>query len=137
MCAEKTIRTDSRINQKDKQHENKPEKTAEQLAIEALASKASRGDREALLSLCRAIAKNILFRVSCKVSNRMDAEDTAQEILIRVCANIHSLKDPEAFVHLPMLSNPAAVPSEVHDLAEHPCLCGLRATELLLAQPPP
>jgi len=72
-------------------------RAADKVAIEKLAKQAMRGEREALAALCQAIAKGILFRVSCKMNNRMDAEDVAQEILIRVCSRIHELKDPKAF----------------------------------------
>ena len=69
----------------------------EKAAVDLLAQKAINGDREALVSLCQSIAKGVLFRISCKLQNHTDAEDAAQEVLIRVCANIHSLKDPQAF----------------------------------------
>ena len=65
--------------------------------IESLVRRASRGNREALLSLCRAIARDVLFRVSYRLPDRREAEDVAQEVLIRVCANIRTLKDPKAF----------------------------------------
>lgn len=70
---------------------------ADRGVIENLARKAAAGDREALIGLCRAIAKGVLFRVSCRLRNPMDAEDAAQEVLIRVCSNIQGLDDPKAF----------------------------------------
>ena len=65
--------------------------------IEKLAERAKHGEREALVSLCKKIAKDVLFRVSWKFQNHMDAEDVTQEVLIRVCDNIHNLRDPKAF----------------------------------------
>ena len=65
--------------------------------IEELARKASLGDRGALLALCQNIAKDVLYRVLRLVSNRMDAEDIAQEVLIRVCESIQNLKESKAF----------------------------------------
>ncbi|MCL2889301.1 MAG: sigma-70 family RNA polymerase sigma factor, partial [Eggerthellaceae bacterium] len=49
------------------------------------------------MDLCRAIARDVLFRVTYRISNRTDAEDAAQEVLIRVCSKIHDLKNPKAF----------------------------------------
>lgn len=66
-------------------------------ALERLAAQASGGNRDALVSLCEAISRNVLFRVASRLHNRMDAEDVMQEILIRVCRNIQELKDAKAF----------------------------------------
>ena len=71
----------------------KPDKEA----MEWLVHHAMTGDRDALTELCTAIARSVLFRVSCRVPNQMDAEDTAQEVLIRVCRNIGDLSDAKAF----------------------------------------
>ena len=65
--------------------------------IEDLARKASRGDCDALLALCQISAKNVLFRVMRLIPDKMDAEDTAQEILLNLCENIGELKEPKAF----------------------------------------
>ena len=72
-------------------------KKAEKKPTELIVKQAITGDREALTELCKSIARNVLFRVSCKVSNQMDAEDIAQEILIRVCQRIGELIDEKAF----------------------------------------
>ena len=69
---------------------------ADKAAIEKLAEKAKHGNSDALYALCQAIAKSVLFRMSCKLS-AMDAEDAAQEVLLIVCTNIHTLKEPKAF----------------------------------------
>ena len=66
-------------------------------AFEKLVRKAVRGNKDALYSLCRAIALRVLFRAEYVLRNRADAEDAAQEIMIRVCEKIHELKKPEAF----------------------------------------
>jgi len=68
------------------------------IAIQELnAAKASKGDREALAQLCEQIAKGVLFRMSRMLRNRVDAEDAAQEALIRVCKSINQLKNPKTF----------------------------------------
>ena len=72
------------------------EKRAEKDYLAQLAEKAKHGDREALSSLCKTIARNVLFRTSCKLS-KLDAEDAAQNVLLAVCTKIHSLKEPKAF----------------------------------------
>jgi len=66
-------------------------------AFEALTAKAIEGDKEAICALCEAIAKNVLFRTKYILNNEADAEDVAQEVLIRVCENIGSLRSPKAF----------------------------------------
>ena len=72
--------------------------TEAQIAIQELtASRASKGDREALAQLCEQIAKGVLFRMSRMLRNRVDAEDAAQEALIRVCKSIRQLKNPKTF----------------------------------------
>ena len=63
--------------------------------IQKLAEKAKWGDSDALYSLCQAIAKSVLFRMSCKLS-QMDAEDATQDVLFKVCSNIHNLREPKA-----------------------------------------
>ncbi len=65
--------------------------------IEKLAEKAMGGNREALLSLCHAVAKSVLFRVMRRINNPNDAEDAAQEVLMRMCENIRSLRNSKAF----------------------------------------
>ena len=65
--------------------------------IETLAGKAMGGDSDALLALCEATAKSILFRTMRLLPERMDAEDAAQEALIRMCKSIGTLKDSAAF----------------------------------------
>jgi len=62
-----------------------------------LVEKASRGDSEAISALCAEIAKDVLFRTTHILINPSDAEDVAQEILLRVCKSIQQLKNPEAF----------------------------------------
>ena len=77
--------------------EDAPAADVKKAKIEELAARARRGDRDSLMELCRSIARNVLFRVSCKLRTRADAEDVAQEVLIRICSNIRELKDPKAF----------------------------------------
>ena len=66
-------------------------------AFEQLVIQSREGDPEALMELCRTIAKGVLFRTKRRVQNRMDAEDVAQEVLIRICEKIHELREPKAF----------------------------------------
>ncbi len=64
---------------------------------ESLVVQTARGDREALIKLCQTIAKSVLFRVRRLLPNYQDAEDVSQDVLIRVCENIHTLKNPASF----------------------------------------
>jgi len=64
--------------------------------LEAITEKAIGGDKEALCMLCEEIAKSVLFRAKYILNNESDAEDVAQEVLIRVCENIGSLRSPKA-----------------------------------------
>ena len=70
---------------------------SDSIAFEQVVIRSKDGDPEALMELCRTIAKGVLFRTRRKVQNRMDAEDVAQEVLIRVCEKIHELREPKAF----------------------------------------
>ena len=69
----------------------------DEAAFEKLVKKAIRRNREATEDLCRTIAKRVLFHTTHKLKSRTDAEDVAQEVLIRVCSKIHELKEPKAF----------------------------------------
>ena len=69
-----------------------PESASTQLVMRAIA-----GDKDALQELCRSYARSILFRAQRILDNRMDAEDVAQEVLIKMCTKISDLKDPRAF----------------------------------------
>jgi RNA polymerase sigma-70 factor (ECF subfamily) len=73
------------------------ENNTENVAFLQLVENATRGDSEAISALCAEIAKDVLFRTTHLLSNRSDAEDVAQETLLRVCKNIRQLKDPKAF----------------------------------------
>lgn len=75
----------------------KQENKYENVTVEKLAERAKKGDREALVALCQEIAGGILFRTTYFIRNRSDAEDVAQEILIRVCEGIHGLRNSNAF----------------------------------------
>jgi len=69
-----------------------------QISIQELAAaKAAKGDTEALAQLCEMIAKGVLFRMSRMLKSHVDAEDAAQEALIRVCKSIRQLKNPKTF----------------------------------------
>ena len=64
--------------------------------ITHLAEKAIHGDGDALYALCQAVASGVLFRMTCRLSP-LDAEDAAQDALLILCTNIHTLKNPKAF----------------------------------------
>ena len=72
-------------------------KESEKDSLSRLIGHAQNGNREALKNLCESIAKSVFFHVSFSIRNQMDAEDVTQEILIRVCENLHNLKDTKAF----------------------------------------
>jgi len=78
-----------KVKQQDTINENKK--------LEALVSNAIEGDIEALHRLCESIAQSVLFRTKHILNNPMDAEDVSQNVLIRVCENIHTLRQPKAF----------------------------------------
>jgi len=69
----------------------------ERATLEAMAEKASKGDRIALYNLCEKLAGDILFRTRYILGNEMDAEDVSQDVLLRMCENIQSLREPKAF----------------------------------------
>jgi RNA polymerase sigma factor (sigma-70 family) len=59
--------------------------------------KAIQGNPEALGELCKTVTQGILLRVSALLRSHADAEDTAQEILLRMCSKITKLNEPKAF----------------------------------------
>ena len=70
---------------------------SEREAFQFLVLRASRGNNDALKEVCKSIAKGILFRTTRLLGNQVDAEDVTQEVLILVCSNIHTLREPKAF----------------------------------------
>jgi len=84
----------SRRNTTERSHQGEDHRAA---IREQLVEKAIHGDKEALISLCESISKNVYFRAHCKLQDHIDAEDATQEILIRVCTGITDLKNPKAF----------------------------------------
>jgi RNA polymerase sigma-70 factor (ECF subfamily) len=69
----------------------------DRVARDELVFNAIRGDEAALRELMQTIVGSVLFRTKYLMRNHMDAEDVAQEILMRVCSKIHSLRDPKSF----------------------------------------
>ncbi|MCL2566022.1 MAG: RNA polymerase sigma factor [Defluviitaleaceae bacterium] len=65
--------------------------------LEGLIAKAVRGDRRALSELCEEIARSVLLQMTYILGDKAEAEDVSQEVLIRVCENIRSLRNPKAF----------------------------------------
>ena len=72
-------------------------KNAETKKLEQLVIGASEGDNGALVELCSVIARDVLFRATRILYNPHDAEDVAQEAMIRICNNISQIKEPKAF----------------------------------------
>ena len=82
----------------DRLKKREPVRDAENRAeYEALAEEASRGCKKALCKLCEKISKGVLFQLTYILGNQSNAEDVSQEVLIRVCMNIRSLRNPKAF----------------------------------------
>lgn|GEM_PF-1064452 len=73
------------------------DKRSDYAASALLVKQATKGDKEALGQLIGSIAKGVLYRVKYGLNNESDAEDVAQEVLMRVCEKIHELRTPEAF----------------------------------------
>lgn len=66
--------------------------------LNALAAKAAKGDRKALEDLCKSAGRLVLNTARLIYGGEAaDTEDIAQEALFRICENIHTLKDPQAF----------------------------------------
>lgn len=65
--------------------------------LEALVKKAMQGNTTALYALCEKCAKSVLFRTKYMLGNEMDAEDVAQNVLLRLCESIRKLRDPKTF----------------------------------------
>jgi len=74
-----------------------PKEKMDKAEFEIIVRKSMQGDKEALALLCQVSVKDILFRTTYLLRSQMDAEDAAQEILIRVCKKIQDLKEPKAF----------------------------------------
>ena len=85
------------MKQEKSQNQIENEKLAE---LEPLVEKAVAGDGDALRALCEELGKEILFRINRMLGkniNAMDAEDVSQEVFLRICENISTLRDPKAF----------------------------------------
>ena len=80
-----------------KRAEERAEDKKNDAAFEKLVRKAVRGNKDALYSLCQEIALRVLFRARYILRDRADAEDAAQEVLVRLCEKIQELEKPEAF----------------------------------------
>ena len=65
--------------------------------LNGIVEKAVSGDREALIELCDEIMKDVLFRSVYIMGNETDGEDVSQEVMIRVCEKIKTLREPTAF----------------------------------------
>ena len=64
---------------------------------EMLVQRSVLGDNDAFLELLPKITKDVLYSTRYILRNQMDAEDAAQEIMVRVCTGIKSLRDPGKF----------------------------------------
>ena len=69
-------------------------------ALEPLVEKAIAGDGDAVRIICEELGKGILFRINYMLgsnANEMDAEDVSQEVFLRICESITTLREPKAF----------------------------------------
>jgi RNA polymerase sigma-70 factor (ECF subfamily) len=69
----------------------------EETALNALVERAMKGNSAALIELCAKITKSVFFHAMRLVGNQADAEDVMQEVCLRVCENVKTLRKPEAF----------------------------------------
>jgi RNA polymerase sigma-70 factor (ECF subfamily) len=65
--------------------------------INELAAKAKDGSMDSLEELCREKSQSILYHAMKYLNDKQDAQDAAQEALIKICRGIGSLKDPSLF----------------------------------------
>ena len=73
------------------------EKLAE---LEPLVEKAVAGDGDALRILCEEEGRGIMFRINRILgsgANTMDVEDIYQEVFLRICENISTLREPKYY----------------------------------------
>lgn len=99
---EREMATQSMLDKSEnsKCEQNRIEREIKNAAMEPLLEKAIAGDGDSLHKLCEELSKSILFRtkyVLGKEMNLMDAEDVSQEVFLRICENIKSLRDPKLF----------------------------------------
>lgn len=66
--------------------------------LDALVSKAIKGDRKAFEKLCETEAPAIIYACTKQMGNKQDGEDAAQEVFVRLQRYLHTLSAPEAFV---------------------------------------
>lgn len=88
------LKSDAQENENEDKYEKR------RAVIEDLVIGAIDGDSVALYRLCETMSKNILFRVKHLLGstmNEMDAEDVTQEVLISLCKDICTLREPKAF----------------------------------------
>ena len=67
------------------------------IELRPLIERALEGSSSALEQLCEAILDNVMFRATRIMYNSSDAEDVAQEALLRMCNSIQKLRDPKMF----------------------------------------
>ena len=84
----------SQLKHQPKHEDNVRDARAE---LETLVERATQGDKKALCELCEEIAKGVLFQATHILGNQSNGEDVAQEVLLRVCESIRSLRNPKAF----------------------------------------
>lgn len=72
-------------------------KTMENLKVESLVKKASKGNKEAFEEIVRLKLKTIMLSSMNILKQRQDAEDATQDIVLKMYKNIGNLKEPAAF----------------------------------------
>jgi len=65
--------------------------------LDALVEKVIQGDSTSFDDLCGKISNKVLCQASYSLATYEDAEDVAQEVLLKVWKNIYKLREPKAF----------------------------------------
>ena len=73
-------------------------KKMDKIQIAELVQKAQTGDSEAMNQLLQTAYKNVLFQCRRIMKHSEDAEDMAQEVLIKIYETLGTLREPERFI---------------------------------------
>ena len=85
---------------KPEKNQNKTEYCEQIAELEPLVEKAVAGDGDALRTLCEELGRGVLFRINRILGNSvsaMDVEDISQEVFLRICEKITTLREPKYF----------------------------------------
>ena len=73
-------------------------KKMDKIQIAELVQKAQTGDSEAMNQLLQTAYKNVLFQCRRIMKHSEDAEDMAQEVLLKIYETLGTLREPERFI---------------------------------------